>query len=269
MPHRFPGFVALFALPFMLGAGSYPIEGQSAVVKTGKTFKVTARGVFTLPDIGLNDPLSQRVAVELRDSSLIPPLAQLYSPTNAWTFVNGDGSGEWIGLGKPAGVKGYRWRGNDTAECRTIVIKPNSLKAVCKGPAVTAATPAFVGEAQIILSVGDPKPDVDRYCLSFGGTEGANEDGLLRRRKAPAPAVCPPCGSSGYPTCGGTCPSGQVCLPNRQNGVVRNCGCSNPVVACGCSPPFIAGLVCPAGQVCDISGSVACGSASCIPEPLL
>ena len=58
---------------------------------------------------------------------------------------------------------------------------------------------------------------------------------------------CPgTCGSSPYPTCGGSCTAGTVCVPLTDGGSLQLCGCT-PVAPC----ETCGGGDCPAGAVCD------------------
>jgi len=93
----------------------------------------------------------------------------------------------WQGLGRPAGRRGWRYRGEVTPDnpCRIVLIKPRVLKALCQGAGVTLGGP-FAGDAGIVLSLGA----TDRYCATFGGAHVRN-DVVLVRRRAPAPLSCP------------------------------------------------------------------------------
>jgi hypothetical protein len=94
----------------------------------------------------------------------------------------------WRGLGNPAGMKGYRYRGaGDAADpCKVVLVKETILKAICKGSGVTLRPP-FTGDVGIVLSLGT----TDRYCARFGGDEARNDATLTKRRNAPPPGACP------------------------------------------------------------------------------
>jgi hypothetical protein len=89
----------------------------------------------------------------------------------------------WKGLGKPAGSKGYRYRGGRNDDCRRAKLTPSRISATCTGDAV--ALPA-AGSVDLELVSGATK----RYCASFGGVEKRNDAEKLKRVKAP-PAPCP------------------------------------------------------------------------------
>lgn len=79
-------------------------------------------------------------------------------------FVDVDGSDTvayvlgpfgWKGLGSPVGSKGYRYRGKadpsyaDPADtCRTVLLKPDRVQAVCKGAKITI-TPPLAGDGAV------------------------------------------------------------------------------------------------------------------------
>jgi hypothetical protein len=103
--------------------------------------------------------------------------------------------GTWIGLGNPAGSKGYKYKGSRQPgdPCSVALIKPTVLKAVCRGDDVSIAVP-FGGEAAVVF-----KPEyldgAKRYCARFGGTEVKNDSAVLKRKNAAAPSVCSPAGA--------------------------------------------------------------------------
>jgi hypothetical protein len=89
----------------------------------------------------------------------------------------------WKGLGKPAGSKGYRYKGGDGDDCSKAKITAKRVSATCSGAAV--ALPA-VGPIELVLVGGSAK----RFCATFGGTQKRNDAEKLKRVKAPA-APCP------------------------------------------------------------------------------
>src|SRR5262245_23153059 len=69
-------------------------------------------------------------------------------------------------------------------------------------------------------------------------------------------APTPPCGDALYPSCGGTCPAGQVCLPAQSScriGVFPQCVCGRVQDPCGCTGSVFSGAACPLGQACSFS----------------
>jgi hypothetical protein len=94
----------------------------------------------------------------------------------------------WKGLGNPPGDKGFKYKGagSPTDPCKVVLVKEKVIKAVCKGPGVTLAPPVS-GDVGVILTLGT---DSKRYCARFGGTGVKNQDGLTKRKDAPAPGAC-------------------------------------------------------------------------------
>ncbi len=112
---------------------------------------------------------------------------------------------QWIGLGKPAGKKGWRYRGfgGPTDPCTSVVLKSNVLRVVCKGEGgidddfVLPVAPSSVGDELIIGSM--------RYCNRWdppyskdGDTQAMWRKKVHKQDIAP-PAVCPDLGGGGIP----------------------------------------------------------------------
>ena len=75
-------------------------------------------------------------------------------------------------------------------------------------------------------------------------------DGQGPQPAGPGAYFCPgTCGTSAFPTCGGTCESGRTCVPLTFGGVDL-CGCVVPG-PCSGTPPMCTAGECPAGQVCS------------------
>ena len=106
-------------------------------------------------------------------------------------------AGQWVGLGKPAGVKGYKYKGLGIPAdpCTSVVIKRNVVRAICKGDGgidddfVLPVAPASVGDELILGSM--------RYCNKFdppykkdGGTKQIWKAKVKKHLVAP-PVVCP------------------------------------------------------------------------------
>jgi hypothetical protein len=92
----------------------------------------------------------------------------------------------WKGLGRPAGAKGYRFRGGKNDPCSVVKITPDRLKATCTLP--DYALPAGGTHLALQLVVGSTVAQ-KRYCGTFGGTQLQNDAKKLRRVNAP-PAAC-------------------------------------------------------------------------------
>jgi hypothetical protein len=130
-------------------------------------------------------------------------------------------AGAWKGLGKPAGSKGFKYKGAGSGAdpCKVVIVKPAVIKAVCKGPGV-GLTPPFAGAAAIVLAAGGT-----RYCASLGGEEVKNVTGSFKRKNAPAPLVCPaPSGATTTSTSVTTTSTSTVpCTNTCGNDAVEGC----------------------------------------------
>lgn len=166
-----------------------PIEGKVSVTKTDKLAKFVSKNKagFTLPAPGSGeDPTIGGATLTFFDTSA-PGAGVVTFPLDA--------SG-WQGLGKPAGSKGYKYKGaNDVVDpepkgtCKSVLLKEKVIKAVCKGAAVTLKTPyADTQGVRIDLPAAAPTKS---YCAEFGGDEKKNDAKVTTRKNAPAPAVCP------------------------------------------------------------------------------
>ena len=104
----------------------------------------------------------------------------------------------WRALGTPPGSAGYSFRfyGGIVGHCGRGVIRDGVIRLACDN--LDAAVP-WTGDAAVTVTVSGGNPATDRkvYCGLFGGTEVRNDSIMLKRVRAPAPAVCPPtaCGN--------------------------------------------------------------------------
>ena len=170
------------ALP--AAAGDVPIAAKLGMVKPGKLAKVLSKapgGGFTLPAPGgADDPTLGGAELHLFDTAL----------TGGSLSVTLGAAG-WKGLGKPAGSKGYKYKGkaDPGSPCSVVLLKPTVIKAVCKGAAITLTTP-FDGDlaAEIALPAGTAA--ATRYCAALGGTAVKNDATQLKRKDAPARGAC-------------------------------------------------------------------------------
>lgn len=149
------------------------IPGKITVVKAGKLAKVVSKPATTFP-LPVGTPGAG--SVRLKD----------LGGTGANTFLLNPGG--WIGLGNPAGSKGWKYKGAGSTgdACKVVLLKEKVIKAVCKGTDVTLTNPPFNGAAAWRIDTGGG----DRYCAELGGTEIKNEVGLLKRKDAGAPGSC-------------------------------------------------------------------------------
>ena len=155
-------------------ATDYPIAGKIHIIKDAKLNKMVAPGSFTIPaPLGSSDPTQNGGTLTVFDTSDLGGFSATLGATG------------WMGLGNPAGSKGYKYRGAGAGSdpCRIVLVKSTIIKFVCKDD--QALDPPLVGTSGIRLELGP-----DRYCAEFGGTEIKNVPGLLKRKDASAPVAC-------------------------------------------------------------------------------
>ncbi len=145
----------------------------------------------------------------------------IYNPTTGETDTFNLPASGWKGLGRPPGVKGYKYKDKTLANgpCKVAVVKPGKLvKVVCRG-------------SQIGYSLDEPTQDMvgvqlrfatSAVCGVFGGSikrdVGAadGKTGLFKAKDAPPPTACalPACGNGivdGTDQCDGSDFAGESC----------------------------------------------------------
>ena len=189
---RAAAVVLLAALATPAGAADELLAGRSVVVRNGALVRVlakpTAGARLTLPGPA-GDPSVGGAVLRILDLALAGAGDDAYVlPAAGWTR-----------RGPADAPRAWRYRGTGAADdpCRTVLLKPRLVKAVCKGPSVRLAPP-FAGEVAVILTLGG---DGARYCATFGGATVQNRSGREHRRGAPVPAECGGC------ACGTPAPS--------------------------------------------------------------
>jgi hypothetical protein len=149
------------------------LAGHRAEIQTLKVVTFQADGAsFTMPSAA-NDPTLEGATLRVFD-----------------TGVGGDDNTYGLPAGgwESDGANGFRYKGAGTPAdpCDSVVLRENAIAARCKGAATI--TPPIAGEVGIILTVGT---DSKRYCLSFVGPFGKNQQGDWIGNQSPAPAACP------------------------------------------------------------------------------
>ena len=183
--------------PRWRGALDVPLPGKSHQVRAAKVAKVAAKAEvpFVLPIAGsAQDPTTSGAELRFFD---------IGGDGGERTYTL-DASG-WKGLGKPAGSKGWKYKGkadstvlDRKSACSSVVLKDRTLKATCKDAGATL-TPPYAGPAAV--SLGFPAgASASRYCAVFGGEDKKNDARQLKRKKSVAPVACPlaPSGFTGY-----------------------------------------------------------------------
>jgi hypothetical protein len=167
------------------------IGGKITIVKGQKLSKFVAKSStgFTLPVAGgLEDPSLHGGEIHMFDRTL---------NGGAGDFLHSLPSGGWVGVGNPAGIKGWKYTGSTVGDlfCKKVMILSKVIKAICKSPSIPL-DPPFAGgnngEEGIILGVPATTASAAiRYCLDFGGTFKKNDTNTFKRKDAPAPGGCP------------------------------------------------------------------------------
>jgi cysteine-rich repeat protein len=174
----------------LVEAGSCPAEpdelvpGKSATVKPGLvtvTAKPPAGASFALPAAG-NHPTAEGGSIRFFDTVAGAGDVTYALPVQPLPLG-------WKALGNPPGTKGFKYKGAGSIAdpCKSVVIAPKQVKAVCRSAGVTLSPP-FAGELGMVLTAGSASK---RYCAAFGGDTKANVVGNFVRKNAPAPPACP------------------------------------------------------------------------------
>jgi hypothetical protein len=133
------------------------------LVKPAAQAKLSANGVFALPDAPSEDPTTEGGQLTLDGAS------------GYVTYVLD--AANWRNLG----AKGLRYK---DAACK-VSITAKQISAACKGATGTLALPE-TGPVSAVLSLGDL-----RYCGECGGTAAGNPAKLYKRKACAAPVACP------------------------------------------------------------------------------
>jgi hypothetical protein len=137
------------------------------LIKPGTLFKFVAKGDFELPPL-TDNPISEGGSLTFTGTTG----GQTYTlPQACWRPIG------------PNGSKGYKC--NDTI-CRSVVVKRNLLKAVCKLDTGNFSLPE-TGPVDIVLTIGDDS----RYCAQCGGQTLGNPDVIFKRKDCPVAPSCP------------------------------------------------------------------------------
>ena len=95
----------------------------------------------------------------------------------------------WKRLGSTIAGQGYVY--NDKAgiagPCQSIVLKPSSLRASCRGALSFSLDEPSQGSLGVVLSTGD---HAGKYCMLFGSPV-RDVTGSFLSKSAPQPIACP------------------------------------------------------------------------------
>jgi hypothetical protein len=148
--------------------------------RVGKLYKIVSNplaGVFPLPAVGSGpDVNGGELTVQVG-------AGQVTCSLNNTTL--------WKGLGKPAGVKGYKYvnKSAPTGDlCKIVIVKEKVIKVLAKGVGTVALPGAFGTnpDVQMQLVAG-----FDRYCAEARNPHfKEKEDTLIKMKIQPPPGAC-------------------------------------------------------------------------------
>jgi hypothetical protein len=229
-----------------------PIDGKRLVVqRVGATEKLSFSSkdpAFLFPAVGSGDDPGTGTP----GGALVEILSST-EPTFAFVIPAGVGTPGWKST--TGATPSHRWK-NPSAPGGPSPVKVarlrqgKALMLLSKQAGLALVAPT--SRLAIRVTTGSL-----RNCALFEGSSiRKNEVERFVGVDAPAPSVpdcsdasllgLPTCASSGFPTCGGTCPSGETCLPDGFSSV---CHCIGPTMPCGQTNPTCNGE-CPAGEAC-------------------
>lgn len=167
--------------------------------------------------------------------------------------------------GKPGFVTCCRTSRTGKSSC---ALKPGATKCVaptggraCAGSAPSCCDTCDAGTCTVTTTTSSSTTSSTLECHWFprlecvGSCGGGLQCGLVGFEQCGCVPATNPCGSSGYPTCGGGCADpGMSCYPYAIPGVTTGCSCALTGMPC-CSPD---GAECPPGSVCQVSPTCGC-----------
>lgn len=170
---------------------SVPISGKKLLVKDR-----------------LSDPSKRKIVLQSKDPT-VQPVAPggggdptvggaefgLLNPSTLEQVLISLPAIHWRGLGKPAGVKGYKYLDKtlSSGPCKIALLRAGKLKVSCRGSAIGfTLDEASQGSLVTTLRLGTDLP----YCTVFGGTIKKDRStqggatGLFNAKDAPIPSTC-------------------------------------------------------------------------------
>jgi hypothetical protein len=153
-------------------------------------------------------PSKRKVVVVIKDPTLVTPAPAgagdprtggatlvLFNPTTTQQETFTLPAAHWVGLGNPAGVKGYKYKDKDqlSGPCIKALMKAGKLlKVLCKGDQIDyALTPPGQGSMALTFTAGET------YCAEFSGANVTKDVaavdggvGSFQAKGAPAPNAC-------------------------------------------------------------------------------
>lgn len=151
------------------------------------------------------DPSKRQIKANVKDDRIVSPAPgsvndprtagatlRLWNPTTAEEAVFALPPGpDWKGLGKPAGEKGYKYKGPAGDPCVSVFVRHSKLlKVVCKGrsgPIPFTLDEPSQGSLAVSIQFGSLAPQ----CAEFGGFLRKDEPGHFLAKNAPGDGPCP------------------------------------------------------------------------------
>ncbi|HUM00078.1 MAG TPA: thrombospondin type 3 repeat-containing protein [Mycobacterium sp.] len=159
------------------------------------------------------EPAVRKIVLISKDPSVVSPppksgadptkvgaQLRLYNPGTGEDAVFALPAARWKGLGRPAGIKGYKYTDKDFVDgpCKKVIIKPGTiLKAVCKGDQIGFSLDEPQQGSVAVRLVTGSSGTPSSYCLNFGGQVLADEPatggntGVFKAKDAQPPSTCP------------------------------------------------------------------------------
>jgi Tol biopolymer transport system component len=169
------------------------LSGKKLVVKDKDGNANNRKVVWLSKDPNLNAP----AAGSGDDPTGAGASLQIFNPASMETDTYTLPAEGWQGIGKPPGIKGYKYKDKDLTNgpCKKVIVKPGKvMKAVCKGDQInyTLDEPSQ-GSMAVRLTIGSLRQctvfDAQTVLKDVRAAQG--KPGLFKATGAPAPLSCP------------------------------------------------------------------------------
>jgi hypothetical protein len=166
--------VTVFAVDVLMEGQSVAVTRHSHFRPDGVRFNTGDGNLFPLPS-GSDDPREVGATLTVLDTGGGAGSDTFDLPASGWKKVP---------PGNPGKANAFEYKGGGSADdpCNYVNVRPQLVKAFCKG---ITLSPPFTGDVGIILTIGSM-----RYCAEFGGSTIKNNGNKTSRLGAPAPAAC-------------------------------------------------------------------------------
>lgn len=162
-----------------------PLAGTKLLLKTKPGKPEKSRLVLLAKDPALSIGAGPGSAEDPVENGGTFRIASGSSPGGAFTGTH-TLAGAWKVLGKPAAMKGYKWK-SKTTPVRLVLVKAGKLlKAKAAGAMIGFDLDDDPDPVTVEVTIG-----TRRYCLEFGGATDFTEGKKYVAKKPAAPAACP------------------------------------------------------------------------------